>query len=123
MPEEGLPPEYLCGIELFNAGKFFACHEALEKLWLKATGLEREFLQALIQAAVALHHYQNGNYRGAASLYRRARKRLGDLPPQMMSLDTAALARELEEFFATAAASLHKQPSLPQIHLLKLNRG
>ncbi len=53
MPEEGLPPQYLRGIELFNAGQFFDCHEMLEELWLQATGLERESLQALIVECAA----------------------------------------------------------------------
>ena len=50
-----LPAEYLHGVELFNRGEYFACHEALEGLWQSAAGEEREFLHGLhnIQNALA----------------------------------------------------------------------
>ena len=112
-----LPPQYLRGIEHFNAGEFFECHEALEEIWLPAQGVEREFLHAVIQAAVALHHYQRGNYKGAASVYERARQKLGRLPPQMMQLDLAALALQLDDFFTQVLSTQQAPPSLPQIHL------
>ena len=113
-----LPPQYLRGIEYFNAGEFFECHEALEEIWLPAQGTEREFLHAIIQTAVALHHYQRANYKGAASVFERARKKLAALPPQMMRLDVAAFARSLDSFFAEAFDDQQARPSLPRIHLL-----
>jgi Domain of unknown function (DUF309) len=36
---------------LFNAGKYFECHEVLEEIWLNSQGVEREFFHALIQMA------------------------------------------------------------------------
>ncbi|MBK6799580.1 MAG: DUF309 domain-containing protein [Acidobacteria bacterium] len=35
---DGLPENYSNGIELFNAGRFYECHEVLEEIWLKAEG-------------------------------------------------------------------------------------
>lgn len=113
-----LPPQYLRGIEHFNAGEFFECHEALEEIWLPAQGIEREFLHAIIQAAVALHHYQRGNSKGAASVYKRASRKLEALPPQMMRLDLAAFARQLDDFFTQAFGNHQVPPALPQIYLL-----
>jgi hypothetical protein len=108
--------QYRRGIELFNAGQYFECHEVLEELWLAAQGAEREFLHAVIQAAVALHHYQRGNLKGAASVYERSRRKLGQLPQQVMGLDTIAFARELDAFFSAALASTGPS-SLPHIQL------
>ncbi|MGH9934683.1 MAG: DUF309 domain-containing protein, partial [Blastocatellia bacterium] len=106
---------YLRGIELFNAGRFFESHEALEEIWLKSEGAERELLHALIQSAAALYHFQRGALKGALSVYRRAQRKLAALPPTVMGLDTKAFARELDDFFAS-------QPDLalassPQIRL------
>ena len=60
------------GIELFNRAAFFDAHEALEDVWRAAPQAEKKFLQGLIQVAVALHHYGNGNTAGARSVLRRA---------------------------------------------------
>jgi hypothetical protein len=96
-----LPPEYLQGIELFNRGQYFECHEVLEKLWQSAPEPERTFLHALIQVAAALHHRQRGNHAGARSVYRRAREKLGSLPPQVMQLDVAALLAQTDAVFTS----------------------
>jgi predicted metal-dependent hydrolase len=114
---DDLPVQYLRGIELFNAGEFFACHEVWEEIWLKAEGVEREFLHALIQSAVALHHFQRGNPKGASSVYQRARKKLGTLPPAVMRLDTQDFANHLDDFFRAALSAEQPLPSLPKIRL------
>jgi predicted metal-dependent hydrolase len=111
-----LPPAYLRGIEQFNAGEFFACHETLEELWQAAPlGEERVFLQALIQAAAALHHFQQGNLKGAASLSQRAILKLRWVRRKVMQLDTRHLADDLQCFFEQAAANT--PCAFPDIHL------
>jgi hypothetical protein len=57
---------YLGGVRFFNDGDFFEAHEVWEGLWLETSGPERRFYQGLIQAAVALYHFGNGNLRGAS---------------------------------------------------------
>jgi predicted metal-dependent hydrolase len=61
---------YLGGILFFNERDFFEAHEVWESIWMESTGPERRFYQGLIQAAVALYHFGNGNLRGALKLYR-----------------------------------------------------
>lgn len=117
MATHELPPQYLHGLALFNAEAFYECHEVLEELWLQTTGDERQFLHALIQAAAALHHFQRGNLKGAASVQQRALTKLNQLPPIVMQLDTEAFALDLQRFFAQAApASNHPLP-FPKIQL------
>ena len=99
-----LPEAYLRGAALFNAGKFFECHEAWEEIWLKAAGEEREFLHAMIQAAAALHHFQQGNLKGAQSVGGRAIEKLNVLPAIMMQLDTRAFRLALEQYLTAADA-------------------
>ncbi|MEO6727023.1 MAG: DUF309 domain-containing protein [Blastocatellia bacterium] len=101
-----LPEAYLRGAALFNAGKFFECHDAWEEIWLKAEGEEREFLHAMIQAAAALHHFQQGNLKGAKSVGGRAIEKLNVLPSVMMQLDTCAFRAALGQYLSVANAPL-----------------
>lgn len=70
-------PRYLAGIVLFNRGDFFEAHEVWESLWMDTSSDDKRFYQALIQAAVALCHFCNGNVRGAAKLYRSSKAYMG----------------------------------------------
>ena len=69
MSDEPYDPLYLAGIEHFNVCDFFEAHETWEELWTDYSGPARKFYQGLIQVAVALHHFGNGNIRGAKKLY------------------------------------------------------
>lgn len=109
-----LPAEYLHGVELFNRGEYFACHEALEGLWQSAAGEEREFLHGLIQAAAALHHDRRGNLKGARGVYERARHKLASLPPTVMQLPVERLLADLDDYFESDRA--RQMP--PRIDLL-----
>ena len=71
-------PRYLRGIEYFNECDFFEAHEVWEELWADYQGPSRKFYQGLIQAAVCLHHFGNGNIRGARKLYESCRTRYLD---------------------------------------------
>ena len=56
--------KYHEGIALFNDVEFFEAHDAWEELWQEYHGDDRKFFQGLIQVAVCLHHFGNGNIRG-----------------------------------------------------------
>ena len=56
---------YLAGIGHFNRGEYFEAHEVWEGLWRDCAAADRLFYQSLIQAAVALYHWSNGNRVGA----------------------------------------------------------
>ena len=49
------------GLRLYDAGEFFAAHEAWESVWLRAQEPEKMFLQGLIQVTAAFHHLQRNN--------------------------------------------------------------
>ena len=112
-----LPAQYLRGIELFNAGKFFESHEVWEEIWLKAEGPERELLHALIQSAAALHHFQRGNLKGASRVYLRARGKIETLPQIILRLDTQDFAARIGQFFDAVLNRQSPLPSLPKIRL------
>lgn len=93
-------PRYLAGIVLFNRGDYFEAHEVWEDLWSEAAGPEKPFYQGLIQAAVGLCHFCNGNLRGAVKLYHSSRGYMERFGPHYLGLDNADFWRQMELCFA-----------------------
>jgi|SRR5579862_4716181 len=87
-------PAFRHGIQLFNDGEFFECHEVLEDLWRPMRGPRRLFLQAVIHFAVALYHHQQHNPAGARRQLRKSLKKLAGYLPEYEGVDTAALYRQ-----------------------------
>jgi uncharacterized protein len=106
------------GLALFNAGRFFECHEVWEMVWQRTDGAHKLFYQGLIQAAVALAHAERGNWRGAISIYNKARAKLDDLPMIHCGLAVGEFRDALAEFFATAG-SAEVSPARPRIRRVK----
>jgi len=86
------------GIDLFNEGRFFECHEAWEEIWKRSEGDAKLFYQGLIQAAVAILHAQRGNLEGARSLHQKAREKLDFLPDDHMGLALGEMRIALANF-------------------------
>ncbi|MFN0009236.1 MAG: DUF309 domain-containing protein [Planctomycetota bacterium] len=86
------------GIDLFNAGDYEDAHEEFEMLWLSTQGADSDFYKGLVQAAIALLHFQRGNLEGAAKLYSGHRRYLAGYLPNHRGLDIRALLDEMQEF-------------------------
>jgi predicted metal-dependent hydrolase len=104
-PTPPYDPRYLAGVVLFNRGDFFEAHEVWESLWMETHGPERPFYQGLIQAAVGLCHFCNGNVRGAVKLYRSSRDYMHRFGPSYLGLDLDAFWGEMEQCFAELLAA------------------
>jgi predicted metal-dependent hydrolase len=98
-------PRYLAGVLLFNNGDFFEAHEAWESLWLDTAPPEKRFYQGLIQAAVGLCHFCNGNVRGAVKLYHSSRDYMTPFAPAYLGLDVDGFWRAMERCFAELLAA------------------
>ena len=107
------------GIELFNQGRFFDCHESWEEVWKQARGEQKLFYQGLIQAAVAILHAQRGNRDGARSLYAKARAKLDSVAPRHMGLAIGALRIELVSFFEALEGPSSDGSSMPKLPTLR----
>jgi predicted metal-dependent hydrolase len=94
-PEE-LPDLALKGIEEFNRGEFYECHEYLEEAWMQESGRVRFLYQGILQVGVGFYHLQNGNWRGATGLLRNGSVRLEEFEPMTLGVDVAKLVRESE---------------------------
>ncbi len=118
------PGEYLEGIRHFNAGRYFEAHEIWEDIWVRSSDDKRLFYQMLIQAAVALHHYEKNNRVGARGLYSRVVEKLDRLPSVFMSLEVDEFAHTFKAFFSEIfgnddeSATAKVEAPRPMIHLL-----
>ena len=92
--------DFIRGIELFNAGRYFESHELLEKVWLRTEGEGKAILQGLIQATAALLHLERGNLIGARSLILKSVKNLASAPDQFRGIRLTGFIAVLERFVA-----------------------
>ena len=93
-------PRYLAGVLLFNAQDYFAAHEVWEDLWAESHGLERPFYQGLIQAAVGLCHFGNGNLGGAVKLYHSSKAYMARCGSPFLGLEVADFWQRMALCFA-----------------------
>ncbi len=84
------------GLDCFNRGEFFTCHELLEEIWLEEPEEEKPFYQGLIQVAAAFHHHQRDNRIGLESLLRAGVEKLRHYPPTYHGVDLTALLAALD---------------------------
>jgi predicted metal-dependent hydrolase len=93
--------QFLTGVELFNARKFFQAHEVWEELWLAELEPEKSFLQGLIQLAAACHHQGRGNPSGARSLATTGLAKLARFPDDHRGIAVAELRSDADEWLET----------------------
>jgi uncharacterized protein len=98
---EPLPPEFWQGVDQFNQGEFYACHDTLEAIWIPAVGPEKPLYQGIIQIAVAIYHLSNLNWRGAVILMGEGLNRLRDYPDEYEGLDLGQLRQDVAELLET----------------------
>jgi len=118
-------PLYLQGIEYFNDCEFFEAHDAWEELWTEYRGEGRKFYQGMIQVAVALHHFGNGNIRGAKKVYLTSRNYLQEYPAVYEGLDLETFLAQYQQCFDEILQNDEEFPKLeidpeliPEIHLI-----
>ena len=95
-PPEAVPSLVLRGIEEFNRGEFYECHEYLEEAWMQEPRRVRFLYQGILQVGVGFYHLKNGNWRGATGLIRNGTVRLRDFEPESLGIDVSRLVRESE---------------------------
>jgi predicted metal-dependent hydrolase len=86
-----LPETFWRGVEQFNQGHFYACHDTLEALWMEASDPPKSFYQGILQIAVACYHLGNQNWRGAVILLGEGIRRLQPYEPDYAQIDVELL--------------------------------
>jgi len=112
------------GVQLFNDAEYLEAHEVLEELWESGFGESADFYKGLLQASIALHHFQRGNLDGARKLYRGHRRYLATYLPSHQGLAVSQLLEDMQAFLqpvirAAADASIpFERESRPQMRFL-----
>jgi predicted metal-dependent hydrolase len=87
------------GIRLFNIGRYFESHEALEEFYLRAEERHKPFLEGLVGLAVACRLFREfGEGAGAIRLARQALIRLEAYQPAYLGIRVKALIEIMEEW-------------------------
>jgi predicted metal-dependent hydrolase len=96
------------GIEEFNSGHFFDCHETLEAVWMTFEGAERELIQGLIQISVGYFHLSRNNQVGALKLFKKGLGRIDKYPDKTLSIGISELSQAVQK----TVKSLNSQDNL-----------
>ena len=91
-----LHPKAIAGMELFNQGRYFEAHEALEPAWRAESGPVRDLYRGILQVGVVYLHITQYNYPGALKVYQRCRKWLLLWPETCRGVAVGRLRQDLE---------------------------
>lgn len=86
------------GIDEFNSGQFYACHDTLEAIWMAVEQAEKPFYQGILQIAVAFYHLGNLNWHGGAILLGEGIGRLRRFEPSYEGVDVEELVDQAFEW-------------------------
>jgi uncharacterized protein len=112
------------GISLFNNGRFFECHEALEGFYQETEAANKAFLEGLIQLAAAFRIFSDfGEVKGSVRMIRQALVRLENYQPAFLHVRVKELCEAMESWAKEAEAQGASSPSstLPKIHLQRFS--
>ncbi|MEX2425707.1 MAG: DUF309 domain-containing protein [Thermomicrobiaceae bacterium] len=84
------------GIEMYNDGEYYECHEVLEDTWRAESDDVRFLYQGILQIGVAFHHLGNDNWRGAVGLLSGGIEKVSRFQPTCMGVNTGKLSSEAQ---------------------------
>jgi predicted metal-dependent hydrolase len=110
------------GIELFNQGRFFDCHEVLEGLYLKTEDAKKPILEGLIHLAAAFRMFCDfGEVKGAVRMIYQALIRFENYQPAFLRVRVQDLCTAAEAW-AKAAERGEEKPSASSIPKIQIQR-
>ena len=88
---------YIEYLYYFNVEQdYYECHEVMEEYWLGQG--KNKLLLALLQVAVGLHHFNNGNVSGSVKLLEAALEKSNETWQGTLGFDTKKLFRQSNEY-------------------------
>ena len=96
-----IDPRFRKGLELFNKGEYFECHEVIEELWLETPSNDpyRDLYKGVIQAAAAIYQWERGIISGAIGLYNTSITYLAEYEPATLGLQVTELIQGMKQCF------------------------
>jgi predicted metal-dependent hydrolase len=111
------------GIELFNEGRYFESHEALEPFYLESEAVNKPFLEGLIQLAAAFRLYHDfAEVKAAVRMIYQAVIRFENYQPVFLEVRVDQLSEAMERW-AKAAEAAGSGPVAPPIPKIRLKRS
>jgi uncharacterized protein len=101
-------PRFLKGIDEFNQGMFFECHETLEEIWLEEHGEDRRFYQGIIQIAAGYFKWEQGVPAGAIKLWHSGLEKLEPYAPFYLGINVESFVKAVQENLAELEALREK---------------
>ena len=98
---EPLPKLVKRGIDLFNQGEYYKCHDDLEEAWRQDQTPGRDLYRAILQVGIAYYQIERGNFRGAVKMLLRVRQWLVPLPAICRGVDVARLKADATAVYNT----------------------
>lgn len=87
-------PEFTEALDLWQKAEFWEVHEALEPLWMRMTGPERELTHGIILLAAALHKAKTSE-RGGWRNFNKALRHLDGVSDPFENVSVTALIHEV----------------------------
>jgi uncharacterized protein len=115
-------PRFLKGIDEFNQGLFFECHETLEEIWLEEHGEERRFYQGIIQIAAGYFKWEQGVPAGAIKLWRSGLDKLEPYAPAYLGINVESFLVAVKENLFELEAVRQKGEERPTLNIPLLMR-
>jgi uncharacterized protein len=88
---QDIPLLLLKGIEQFNRGEFYECHDTIEELWMEEAEKIRDLYKGILQIGVALYHERHGNRKGALRLLTSGIGLIEPFAPACLGIDVSGL--------------------------------
>lgn len=106
------------GIRLFNAGRFFESHEALEQFYQEAEDTNKPFLEGLIELSVAFRLYTDfGEIKGPVRMIYQALIRFENYQSPHLKIQIRDLSESMEAWAKEAEATGKLHSPIPKIRL------
>ena len=113
--EANLDPRLRKGIEEFNQGLYFECHETLEEIWLEDHGKDREFYQGIIQIAAGYFKWEQGVLTGAIKLWMSGLQKLERYGPAHLGVELGSFVSGVKENLKQVEAAHQKGENPPDL--------
>lgn len=107
-------PALLRAVDLFESGRYWDAHEALEDAWRVSSGVEKHFLGGIILLAAALHKARVlHSARGGRRNYAKALRHLALVPDRYLELDVREFEARVHAALRDASLAL-RVPRVPK---------
>lgn len=84
------------GIEMFNEGHYYKCHDYLEEAWMADDTPGRNLYRGVLQVGIAYYQIERGNFRGALKMLLRVKQWLAPLPSTCRRVNVSRLREDVD---------------------------